>query len=336
MTLDVKASLPLRTGEVFQLRIEKAGANVRLVQPLGKAGHGAGDAAKAATPPQGEAGVQNQAHANKAPVQAHPAPQGNSNLDRAAVARVAGTPGQAVANGVKAPGDGAARGAAAPVQAPLSGVAGTPRAIAATQILPASLQPAGAISAGQLASLGATPPPVPGGNARPETLYPGALPKGVAGAPAAAITSTTGLQGGITTTALIRAVVEALPAVDKRSDGRGPLFKPDGTAINRGAEGRGVVGRGVVSGQARALAGGLPAPSAEQVQASYQQFAGGAVEEIAELQGRAGQKPPDASFELPLGEGGRAIAVQLYVSRDGGGAEDGDERRRVGVFDGDG
>lgn len=344
LTLDVKASLPLRAGEVFQLRIEKAGANVRLVQPLGKGAEGLkADGAKGGGPPPDGARLAGQSSAKAQPPAPGKTPVGGDNLSQgkgvverggtARAGKAAGQPGTRVAN---APVDGAARGKAAPVQAPLNGVAGTPRAIAATQVLPASLQPAGQISAGQLASLGATPPPVPGGAARPETLYPGAVPKGVNAPPpspaASAISSTNGLQGGVNTTALIRAVVEALPAIDKRQDGRGQTSRADGTATARSDGGHGrAMAHAPLAGAAGNLTGGAPIASVEQVQASYKQFAGGAVEELSELQNRGLQKAPDASFELPVGDAGRAVAVQLYVSRDGGGAETGEPGRRYAV-----
>lgn len=349
LTLDVKASLPLRAGEVFQLRIEKAGANVRLVQPLGKGAEGLkadgtkGESAKGGGPPPDGARLAGQSSAKAQPPVSRKTPVGGDRLsqakgvvERGGTARVGNAVGQPGSLAPKVPVDGAARGKAAPVQAPVNGVAGTPRAIAATQVLPASLQPAGQISAGQLASLGATPPPVPGGAARPETLYPGAVPKGVNAPPpspaASAISSTNGLQGGVNTTALIRAVVEALPAIDKRQDSRLPTSRADGTVTARSDGGQGrAMAHAPLAGAGGSLTGGGPIASVKQVQASYKQFAGGAVEELSELQSRGLQKAPDASFELPLGDAGRAVAVQLYVSRDGGGAETGEQGRRYAV-----
>lgn len=321
LTLAVKASLPLKAGEVFSLKVEQTGYSLKLVQPLDAALTNAESAGKGALPapkPGDAAGVLKSHSPLAQRGGGEAAPQGQAVRgaatpqpgagQRAAVQRAEGA---LQAGG--APPLNAARGEAGRVplatqqlqpqanvqpqqgQQQQGGVAGQPAAARSLAPVPANgVLPGGQISNGQI-------------NTGQVSLTQGAPAPTVSAAPA----PPAALSAALPAVNIIRAVAEALPAVAGKvsaKPAKGQTLKaaalPDGRAALPGGE----AGRG----------GAL----LQETQSGYQRLAGqalsgGVIEEIAELQGRAGHKGPDVTLDFPLGEAGKQIAVGLYVLPDG-------------------
>ncbi len=307
LTLDVKASIPLKAGEVFQLKFEQVGSALRFVQPVGQSATGQEAAVKGANVQTGAA-VNGAVLSGKTGVPGgavHVQTQDPSRLQTAQV-----TQQTTQQNG----GQNLAQGRVA-THIP-TGQNGQPLTIntapANTALPPGSGTPPGIVSAKAL----------PGGP--PLTTVTGTPAAGSLGAatpvgPTLSVSPLLATQ--TTTTALIRAVAEALPEVTKRADGRAG----DKSIASKG----GHLARGVDGGQS-AIAGARALATAEQVNASYK-FAGQkGIEEIQEIKGLP-QRPADISLELPLLEGQKPVLVSLYLDREPHQNEDGDDEKGYGV-----
>lgn len=304
LTLAVKASLPLKAGEVFSLKVEQTGYSLKLVQPLDaaltkaeSAGKGAlpapksGDAAgvqKSQTPiaqrAAGDAGPQGQAVRGAATPQAGGAVPLNAARGEAGRVPISTQQLQPQANVQPQQG-----------QQQQGRVAGQPAAARSLTPVPANgVLPGGQISNGQI-------------NTGQASLTQGAPAPTVSAAP----TPPAALSAALPAVNIIRAVAEALPAVAGKAPEKqvkGPALKGAPHADGRAALPGGEAGRG----------GALT----QESQSGYQRLAGqalsgGVIEEIAELQGRAGHKGPDVTLDFPLGEADKQIAVGLYILPDG-------------------
>lgn len=337
LILSVKSSLPLKAGEAFSLKVEQTGYSLKLVQPLDAAltkaestGKGAlpsprsGDAAgvqKSQTPlPQraaGEAVPQGQASRGPLAPQAGGAPPLNAALGEAGRVPSSGKQLQPQSQSL----DGQPlKGGVAGQPAVGRSVTPTPAngTLVAGRTLPGSVigrQPTvGQINSGQINSVQVSGGQLPVSQAGPTPT--------VTGAP----TPPAALSAALPAVNIIRAVAEALPgvagkALDKQE--RGPALKgaphADRRAVLPGGEAGGRGGAQLADAQSgyHRLAG--------------QPLAGGVIEEIAELQGRAGHKGPDVTLDFPLGEAGKQIAVGLYVLPDGAASEEAAAARRYAV-----
>lgn len=301
LTLQVKASLPLKVGDVFALNVQQTGYNLKLVQPLTQAAPQSG--AEVQAQKAGALAGQKAGGAAVLATNTSALPQ-NAGLQNGTV----GAPPALTTNdqGVKSGGTPAHN-----VTAPLPDKAAPQR------------QTAG--------SPQSTLPPVTprGGQAAQSTTPPGALPANGAIKGAAIPSSGLALGNGVPTVNIIRAVAEALPAlagkVQTKADERGLGSKGNetqgklnfsvGQQASGGQHAGGPlnVGRGAKPLPAEVTSNFLKLSAAGSASGAA---AGGVIEEIAELLGRGAQKGPDVTLDFPLGEAGKSLAAGLYILPD--------------------
>ncbi len=303
LKLDVKASIPLKAGEVFQLKPEPVGSSFRFVQAPLNAADGAAGSVKTAV--SGQNGL---AQTAKGPI-----PTGVASATQGAVnAKLPTLNTGVVQANVTQGGVGGATTASGSVTtqqsqiatSPQSGAGRTPAAGSGSGINPQ-------VTASALIKLAA--------ETLPNGLQTGALARGQAHIqtslqPGIQAGQNAGLSAGLSSGLQGAATAGQIGAAGRRGDERGADFK-SAVKGNDGAGGR-----------------GLPLPvnavekvTAEQVTAKYTQFTSQPVEEVQELQGRQAQKA-DLTIELPLGGDAKPLMVQLQIGRDEAGPETGDER----------
>lgn len=327
LKLDVKASLPLKTGEVLQLKVEQHGSALRLVQPLGD-----GTNSKSSLP----AGQQTGQHAN------------STNAGRATLQN--GTP---VAG---------AQNTAAVNSSPLNSSSST----LAGQVAQGQSQ-AGQAQAGQvqaklpnaqpLAQQGLTPQ-TQGGQAlnsqQPNSAFhssnlvnsTGGLNSNTSGSPGtqfppqsqvqnqALVTSQAPkpgqVQAQITASALIGVVADTLPGLAKKLGGRSQNQAQTQAHIQGHEK---IVGRSSLQGspQHAGVSSLQNQKLAEDVSAKYKNMSSLAVEEVQEVQQKPLTKPLELNLELPIQGAEKPVFVNLQITperEDGEGAE---ERNSFGV-----
>ncbi len=301
LQLDVKSSLPLKAGDVFQLKFEQVGSALRFVQAPAK--EVVGKAVSAGTDIRGQVAQQGVAAGRAG------GPPAQTLSQNSLIQAPPGTKGQGHQGAQQQ--SVAAKGAPLPVdgQAGKGNAAGIPSA---------------------------TPPP-PGLKTAPLPTGQNAIPvaKGLAtNALAGANSPASGVQSlgptslsvspilatQTTTTALIRAVAEVLPEVIKKEDGnRAPAYKGAGLEKHGGA-------RLATGGQ---TGGGALRPGPETVNASYKAI-GQAVEEVQEIKGLP-QRPADITLDLGASDGQRQGQISLFLDRDGHPTQEGETEKGYGV-----
>jgi hypothetical protein len=326
LKLDVKASLPLKTGEVLQLKVEQHGSALRLVQPLGD-----GTNSKSSLP------------AGQQTVQQTGQQINSTNAGRATLQN--GTP---VAG---------AQNTAAVNSSPLSSSSST----LAGQVAQGQSQ-AGQVQAklsnGQpLAQQGLTPQ-AQGGAAlntqQPNSVFhssnlvnsTGGLNSNTSGSPGtqlppnnqvqnqALVTSQAPkpgqAQAQITASALIGVVADTLPGLAKKLGGR---------SQNQAQTQAHIQGHEKTAGRGR-LQGSLPHAGvsslqnqklAEDVSAKYKNMSSLAVEEVQEVQQKPLTKPLELNLELPIQGAEKPVFVNLQITPEREGDEGAEERNSFGV-----
>ncbi len=322
LKLDVKASLPLKTGEVLQLKVEQHGSALRLVQPLGD-----GTNSKSSLP----AGQQTGQHAN------------STNAGRATLQN--GTP---VAG---------AQNTAAVNSSPLNSSSST----LAGQVAQGQSQ-AGQVQAklpnGQpLAQQGLTPQAQGGqtlNSQQPNSAFhssnlvnsTGGLNSNTSGSPGtqlppqnqvqnqALVTSQASkpgqVQAQITASALIGVVADTLPGLAKKLGGR---------SQNQAQTQAHIQGHEKTAGQSNWQ--GSPQHAginslqnqklAEDVSAKYKNMSSLAVEEVQEVQQKPLTKPLELNLELPIQGAEKPVFVNLQITPEREGDEGAEERNSFGV-----
>lgn len=304
LKLDVKASSPLKAGEVLQVKVEPYGATVRLVQadiPANNAVNGANGKVQGAP-------------LNAGAVQAN---GGN----------VAGN-GAVAARGVALP----AAGALPPVTqsvVPAANTLGTNlQGAIPSATTPQAVAPQAAVLQGT--SPQGLPSQVAGpisGAAHLTLSAPIANSAAVAGSVSGALAGVQGQvsPGGIPGSlpgALINAVTEVLPVVLPtvlKKPGDRDVLKPNMRAGADGFAGENAGGRGG-AGAGNLASGAFERMNAEQALAKYSKFAG-TVEEIQETHSKHSQKAADMTLELPINAGDKPVLVHLHIGPEAQGDE---------------
>lgn len=323
LTLAVKSSLPLKAGEVFALKIQQTGYSIKLVQPLnaeGQKGQPQGGVQNGALKGAGQTpqtqGLQTQALQTQAlqtgaklTATEQPLAQQNSALNSSPLKT--GThspPSQTIKTDASA-----LPQAATPAAKPAA-----PPALNGAPPKTADLNVA--------SHKGAAPPstvaiPLSKINSPAPSLLPPKAGTSLLGA--SNPLSASGLQNGVPTANIIRAVADALPALAGRADEKQATKPLKGERIS-GLQG----GRGAITALGEGAQGG---PTRAETQSPYAKLSGGVIEEIAELNSRAAQKGADITLELPLHEGGKPISVGLYIFPDPEGGSEEKEAHKFAV-----
>ena len=314
LDLAVKASLPLKAGEVLHLKFEQVGSAHRFVQPVeGKGGH------SGAARPAGAEGRPSAAN-DKAGLIADP----RSPRELRGPAKQGGPPPPALKSasahnpavhqtpygrGSEVGRDKAPISHHAPAQSSSQnkpaqvGHPSTPGQRASAALPQSAVPPSRLDSGGQSAAL--------------------QQKGGVGGGVQTALSVSPHLASQTTTTALLRAVAEALP----------DLVKPEGQVQSgqspKGPLPKGAAGQGGLLGQAAPQAT-KPGDLALEAASSYKVLASKGGEESLELKS-FGQRAADVTLELPLLEGAKPMAVSLFLDQDRGPSAHDKEERGYGV-----
>ena len=308
LKLDVKASLPLQTGEVLQLKLEQHGNALRLVQALGAPQNKGPVAAQGSSqgPAQGSANLQS--HQGQSLGQA---PQGGQQGAQKVTQNSAPPSPVNAASQLSSTAAQQGQNAAllgqqkTAVQKPPSLQTGSDKNISSNQNTYS--QNANATLNRLPASLQAAHPQGNAGQALQQTQV-----KHLAGSPA--YMNSTAVKPGLatvqlTTSALIGMLADALPASDKRQVGRADQQ----TARQTIFDGKGVKPSSL---QGQALnQGGTSANQqlAETVTAKYQTTSSFNVEDIQEVQQKLPVKTPELSLELPIAGEAKPLYVEFRI-----------------------
>ena len=303
LKLDVKASLPLKTGEVLQLKVEQHGSALRLVQPLGD-----GTNSKSSLPAGQQTGQQTEQHAN------------STNAGRVTLQNgtpVAGAQGQSQAGQVQAK---------LPNAQPLAQQGLTPQAQGGQALN--SQQPNSAFHSSNLVNstggLNSNTSGSPGTQLPPQSqIQNQALVTSQAPKPGQ-------VQAQITASALIGVVADTLPGLAKKLGGRSQnqaqtqahIQGHEKTAARSSLQGS-PQHAGVSSIQNQKLA--------EDVSAKYKNMSSLAVEEVQEVQQKPLTKPLELNLELPIQGAEKPVFVNLQITPEREGGEGAEERNSFGV-----
>ncbi|MGH1406909.1 MAG: flagellar hook-length control protein FliK [Rhodomicrobiaceae bacterium] len=318
LKLDVKASLPLKTGEVLQLKVEQHGSALRLVQPLGD-----GTNSKSSLPASQQVNSTNAGRAtlqNGTPVAgAQNTAAVNSSLLNSSSSTLAGqvAQGQSQAGQVQAK---LSNGQ------PLAQQGLTPQAQGGQALN--SQQPNSAFHSSNLVNstggLNSNTSGSPGTQLPPQSQVQNqALVTSQAPKPGQ-------VQAQITASALIGVVADTLPGLAKKLGGR---------SQNQAQTQAHIQGHEKTAGRS-SLQSSLPHAGvsslqnqklAEDVSAKYKNMSSLAVEEVQEVQQKPLTKPLELNLELPIQGAEKPVFVNLQITperEDGEGAE---ERNSFGV-----
>lgn len=299
LQLDVKSSLPLKAGDVFQLKFEQVGSALRFVQP--PLTETSGKPVPTGVDAKGQAAQQGLAAGRAGGLPAQTlvqSPLGTTSQGH----QQGGQPQSVTTTGAPAVNGQAGKANAPGLQttnAPLATVKTTPLPTGQNGVVVAKAATANAIAGAQSPASGVQTP-------SPTSLSVSPI-----------------LATQTTTTALIRAVAEVLPEVLRKEDGnRGPAQKgaaqkDGGTRFAAGGQTGGATGSAALR----------PAP--ETVNASYKAI-GQAVEEVQEIKGLP-QRPAEMTLDLGASDGQRPGQISLYLDRDDHPNQDGAPDKGYGV-----
>lgn len=331
LKLDVKASLPLKTGEVLQLKVEQHGSALRLVQPLGD-----GTNSKSSLP-AGQQTVQqtgqqvNSTNAGRATLQNGTPVAGAQNTT--AVNSSPLNSSSSTLTGQVAQGQSqAGQAQAGQVQAklsngqPLAQQGLTPQAQGGQALN--SQQPNSAFHSSNLVNstggLNSNTSGSPGTQLPPQSQVQNqALVTSQASKPGQ-------VQAQITASALIGVVADTLPGLAKKLGGR---------SQNQAQTQAHIQGHEKIAGRS-SLQGSLPHAGvsslqnqklAEDVSAKYKNMSSLAVEEVQEVQQKPLTKPLELNLELPIQGAEKPVFVNLQITPEREDGEGVEERNSFGV-----
>ena len=335
LKLDVKASLPLNTGEVLQLKVEQHGSALRLVQPLGDGTSSKASVSSKAILP---AGQQTGQHVN------------STNAGRAALQN--GTP---VVTTGSTPVSGAQNTAtvnSSPLNSSSSTLSGQIGQVQTGQIQIGqvqggqalnSQQPNSALHSSNLANstggLNSNTPGSPGTqfqtqghiqnqgqNQGQNQLQNQALVTSQAPKPGQA-------QAQITASALIGVVADTLPGLAKKLNGRSQTQAQTQAQNQSHIQGH-EKAAGQLSAQGAPHAGASSIQNqkmAEDVSAKYKNMSSLAVEEVQEVQQKPLSKPLELNLELPIQGAEKPVFVNLQITPEREDSEGAEDRDSFGV-----
>ena len=311
LKLDVKASLPLNTGEVLQLKVEQHGSALRLVQPIGDGTSSKTSVSSNAILP---AGQQTGQHVNSTNA-------GRATLQNGTpVVTTGGTPVSGAQNTVTVN--------SSPLNSSSSTLSGQVQGGQALN----SQQPNSALHSSNLANstggLNSNTPGSPGTqfqthshtqNQGQNQLQNQALVTSQAPKPGQA-------QARITASALIGVVAETLPGLAKKLGGRSQsqshIQGHENTTSRASTQGS-PPHAGASSIQNQKMA--------EDVSAKYKNMSSLAVEEVQEVQQKPLSKPLELNLELPIQGAEKPVFVNLQITPEREDSEGAEDRDSFGV-----